>query len=418
MASLALYRKYRPQTFDDVVGQGHITRTLRNALSDGRIVHAYLFSGPRGTGKTSTARLLAKAVNCLDDDPAKRPCNRCAMCQAINEGRSLDLIEIDAASNRGIDEIREIREKVNFRPNEARYKVYVVDEVHMLTEHAFNALLKTLEEPPPHAIFVLATTDPQKVPATVASRCQRFDFWRIAPEDMVRHMGHIAQQEGIEVEPAALEIIVRQATGSARDAVSLLDQLVSFGGQRIALADVEAVVGAVPATRLAELADALLARDLPTCLRLVNQAAYAGVELGQFTKALVEYLRGLLLLRVGDETTGLLNRPAEEVERMREQAGRTTGRELLRLMRLFQAAALELRDELLPQIPVEMACVEACLQAEASPPALREAALAEPAPPASRPTPPSAPPTSRPVERPTAPPPDPPASRPVEAPAA
>src|SRR5512139_2656104 len=224
MAAQALYLKYRPQTFEEVAGQEPITRTLRNALRQGRIRHAYLFTGPRGTGKTTTARLLAKAVNCLSPEE-ERPCNVCTVCKAINEGRLLDLIEIDAASNRGIDEIRDIREKVGFRPSEGRYKVYVLDEAHMLTEPAFNALLKTLEEPPPHVIFTLVTTDPHKIPATITSRCQRFDFRRIPLQAIVDQLAHIAAQEGVTVEPAALELIARQGTGAMRDAISLLDQL-------------------------------------------------------------------------------------------------------------------------------------------------------------------------------------------------
>ncbi|MGQ9593555.1 MAG: DNA polymerase III subunit gamma/tau, partial [Anaerolineae bacterium] len=332
MASLALYRKYRPQTFEEVIGQEHVTRTLRNALQDGRIVHAYLFAGPRGTGKTTTARLLAKAVNCLEEDLAARPCNRCAICQAINEGHLLDLIEIDAASNRGIDEIREIRERVNFRPNEARYKVYVVDEVHMLTEHAFNALLKTLEEPPPHALFVLATTDPQKVPATVLSRCQRFDFRRVPLNLLVEHLAKIARAEGVEVEPAALDLIARQATGSVRDAVSLLDQLVAFCEGRVAVKDVEVVLGSVPTAVVSGLVEALLARDVARMLRLVDDLSRSGTDLAYAARSLVEYLRGLLLLRVGGEAR-LLNRAPEEVAAMQEQARRASAADLLRWVR-------------------------------------------------------------------------------------
>jgi DNA polymerase-3 subunit gamma/tau len=363
MASLALYRKYRPQTFEEVIGQEHVTRTLRNALQDGRIVHAYLFAGPRGTGKTTTARLLAKAVNCLDEDLAARPCNRCAICQAINEGHLLDLIEIDAASNRGIDEIREIRERVNFRPNEARYKVYVVDEVHMLTEHAFNALLKTLEEPPPHALFVLATTDPQKVPATVLSRCQRFDFRRVPLNLIVEHLAKIARAEGVEVEPAALDLIARQATGSVRDAVSLLDQLFAFCEGRVSVRDVEAVLGSVPAAAVSGLVEALLARDVPRALRLVDDLARGGTDLAYAARSLVEHLRGLLLLRVGGEAR-LLNRAPEEVAAMQEQARRAPAEELVRWVRVFQRAVEEMKGDLLPQIPLELACVEACLGAE------------------------------------------------------
>src|SRR5512139_3622310 len=221
----ALYRKWRPQTFDEVSGQEHVLHTLRNAIGSGRIAHAYLFSGPRGTGKTTMARLLAKAVNCLNPDPSARPDNTCAICTAITEGRLLDLIELDAASNRGIDEIRDLRDKINFAPGQARYKVYIIDEVHMLTEPAFNALLKTLEEPPPHVIFILVTTDPHKIPATITSRCQRFDFRRIPLQVSVDRLAYIVMQEGLRAEPAALELIARQGTGAMRDAISLLDQL-------------------------------------------------------------------------------------------------------------------------------------------------------------------------------------------------
>src|SRR5689334_10395805 len=220
--SQALYRRYRSRDFEELVGQEAIVRTLQNALNSGRLAHAYLFCGPRGTGKTSTARLLAKAINCLGPADKPRPCNACAACIAINEGRTMDLIEIDAASNSGVDEIRELRERVNFRPSELRKKVYIIDEVHMLSIAAFNALLKTLEEPPEYVVFVLATTDPQKLPATVLSRCQRFDFRRIGLAPMVAHLRYICEQEGWTAEPGALELIARQSTGAMRDALTLL----------------------------------------------------------------------------------------------------------------------------------------------------------------------------------------------------
>src|SRR3990172_1835861 len=216
-----LYRKWRSQSFSELVGQEHVTRTLLNALASGRLAHAYLFCGPRGTGKTSTARILAKAINCQENAGLGEPCNRCLMCRSITEGRCLDLIEIDAASNRGIDEIRDLRDKVNFVPNEARYKVYIIDEVHMLTPQAFNALLKTLEEPPGHTVFVLATTEAHQVPSTIISRCQRFDFRRIPLPQMTERLAHICREEGISSRPEALETLARRATGSLRDAENM-----------------------------------------------------------------------------------------------------------------------------------------------------------------------------------------------------
>ncbi len=264
----ALYLKYRPRTFEEIEGQEHIRTTLKNALTLGRISHAYLFTGPRGTGKTTTARVLSKAVNCLSDQ-ADKPCNRCAVCQAINDDRLLDLIEIDAASNTGVDDIRDLRDKVDFRPGEAKYKVYIIDEVHMLSTAAFNALLKTLEEPPPHVIFVLATTDPQKIPATVISRVQRFDFRRLTLKEIIARLTEIAAKEKLQVEPAAIELIARQATGAMRDAISLLDQLTAYGGERITLAQVQGLLGAASSQSVGDVVARLAEKDVAQGLALI-----------------------------------------------------------------------------------------------------------------------------------------------------
>jgi DNA polymerase-3 subunit gamma/tau len=359
MAAQALYRKWRPRTFDEVVGQGHVTHTLLNALPSGRIRHAYLFAGPRGTGKTSMGRLLAKAVNCLSTEEDK-PCNQCRICQAINEGRLLDLIEVDAASNRGIDEVRSIREKVNFRPNEARYKVYILDEAHMLTEPAFNALLKTLEEPPPHVIFVLVTTEPRKIPDTILSRCQRFDFRRIPLQDMMGHLKYIADQEGLAVEPAALELIARSATGSMRDAESLLDQLMSYGGEEITLAQVQSVLGTVASQAVGELVDQLVARNVARGLDVINRVVGDGVDPRQFNRQVVEYLRELLLIKVGDDSS-LVRVTPEALREMKGQAAQLSIRELVKVVRLFNQAGLDLKASTQAQLPLELAFVDATL---------------------------------------------------------
>jgi DNA polymerase-3 subunit gamma/tau len=359
MTAQALYRRWRSRTFEEVLGQDHVTRTLRNALLGGRIAHAYLFAGPRGTGKTTMARLLAKAVNCLSEGDEK-PCNRCSICQAINEGRLLDLIEIDAASNRGIDEIRDLREKVGFRPNEAQYKVYVVDEVHMLTNEAFNALLKTLEEPPPHVIFVLATTEPHKIPATILSRCQRFDFRRASLSDLQRKLNHICESEGIAIEEAALELIARSAAGSFRDAESLLDQLASYGDDEITLAQVQAVLGTVSSQAIGKLVEHLVKRDVAGGLDLINQVIGDGVDPRQFNRELLEYLRGLLLIKAGNGAS-LLNVTAEVLAEMENQARQLSTKALLRTVRFFNQASLDLKASLQPQLPLELAFIEATL---------------------------------------------------------
>lgn len=382
MAVQALYRKWRPQTFDKVVGQEHIVRTLRNALTSGRIHHAYLFTGPRGTGKTTCARLLAKAVNCLSPED-QRPCNECAICQAVNERRLLDLIEIDAASNTGVDDVRELRERISFRPNEARYKVYVIDEVHMLSNAAFNALLKTLEEPPPHAIFVLATTEPQKIPATVLSRCQRHDFRLIPVNEIVACLEWMTGQEHIRADREALTLIAHQATGSMRDAISLLDQLASYDEEGITVAEVHAALGTGSSETVIQVAGALSTSDVAQGLGAINLAVDEGADPRQFARQMVEHLRALLLLRL---KSGIVPIHVSQDLRpqLEEQAATFSPRALAQAVRLFSQAATEAKGGWQPQLPLEMAFIEAMLPSETASPAPRT-----PPPPPPRTPPPT-----------------------------
>jgi len=305
---------------------------------------------------TSTARILAKAINCLAEDPAARPCNACRICTAITEGRQLDLIEIDAASNRGIDEIRDLREKIGFRPNEARYKVYIIDEVHMLTKEAFNALLKTLEEPPPHAIFVLATTEPDRVPETVRSRCQRFDFRRIPTAEIVEHLSDILTREGGRAESEALVAIARRATGSMRDAVSLLDQLLSYGDDTLTLQRVEGVLGLVNAQTIGKLVDCIALNDAAAGLALLNRLVAEGVELGQLVDQIVAYLRAVLFARMA-RTPELLDLPPDVVQAVTRQAAGWSPAALIFTVKEFTEARAALRDQVpgVPQLPIELA---------------------------------------------------------------
>jgi DNA polymerase-3 subunit gamma/tau len=296
----ALYRKWRPQGWEEVIAQEHVIQTLKNAVANERVAHAYLFAGPRGTGKTTTARLLAKAVNCLEPDLAVRPCNTCHHCLALNAGRFMDLIEIDAASNTSVDDVRDLREKINFSPSQGRYKVYIIDEVHMLSNAAFNALLKTLEEPPPHAIFILATTEIHKIPATVLSRCQRHEFRRIPIASMVSYLKEKTRSEEIDVDEPVFTEIARQATGSLRDAVSLLDQLTS-STEHITLEMAQKVLGTATSLRVIEVINALIEKDAQTGLALINDALDSGTDARQFSRQIVTYLRNVLLYKMGNK---------------------------------------------------------------------------------------------------------------------
>ncbi|MBO8164836.1 MAG: DNA polymerase III subunit gamma/tau [Brevibacillus sp.] len=296
MAYTALYRVYRPQTFGDIVGQSHVTTTLRNALREGRLSHAYLFNGPRGTGKTSAAKIMAKAVNCEHPQDGE-PCNTCSSCQAISSGVVTDVLEIDAASNRGVEEIRDIRDKVKFAPSDVKYKVYIIDEVHMLTTEAFNALLKTLEEPPPHVMFILATTEPHKLPATIISRCQRFDFHRIALPEMITRLKQICTAQQVEVEEQALLMVAKMSEGGMRDALSLLDQAISYSRDRVTADDILQITGSVSQTCFSTIARMIAEQDVASVLEQFHQVMTQGKDAEQFLQDLMHYYRDMLLLK-------------------------------------------------------------------------------------------------------------------------
>jgi len=339
MAEVALYRKYRPQSFDHLVGQDNIRQTLLNAIKNGSISHAYLFCGPRGTGKTTTARLVAKAINCTDLQDGCEPCDKCEFCVSATEGRLIDLIEIDAASNRSIDEMRALKEKINFAPTRAKAKVYIIDEVHMLSKDAFNALLKTLEEPPSHVYFILATTEAHKVLETIISRCQRFDFKRISIKSIVARLGYIAQQEGIDAELDALELIARNVDGGLRDAIGLMDQLTSSG--KLTYSAVKESLGVAGFKSIEQLYSQILEKDTAKALSTVNDIYFDGYDLNQFTKDFLEFLRDQMLATVkeGDkQKTGVL----------------------LAMINQFQFAYEVGRSAVIPQLPLEMAVIKIC----------------------------------------------------------
>ncbi|MCK5219175.1 DNA polymerase III subunit gamma/tau [bacterium] len=360
MSYIVMARKWRPQTFESVVGQEHIVRTLKNAILANRISHAYLFTGPRGVGKTTTARLLAKAVNCIS--PVKgEPCNHCVRCEEIIKGSVTDVIEIDAASNGLVDDARELREKVRYAPLTCRYKVMIIDEVHMMSNAAFNALLKTLEEPPAHSIFILATTESHKVPATIVSRCQRFDFRRIPAKEITERLAVMAAAENIVVDEEALHQVARGADGSLRDAQSLFDQIISFSGTRIEAADVVTVLGLVDAQVYIDLVDAIAERDAARALSLINELVNSGADLRQFMKDWVEYWRSLVIAQVmPDRLDQVLDLASNMLEAAARQSRLFVPEELTSLAKLAAATDDELRRTQNPRIVLELLLVRLC----------------------------------------------------------
>ncbi|MBM7557257.1 DNA polymerase III subunit gamma/tau [Halanaerobacter jeridensis] len=357
MAYVSLYRKWRPQTFSDIVGQDNVVKTLKNAIKLDRIAHAYLFCGPRGTGKTSTAKILAKALNC-EDGPTVDICGECSACNKITNNNSIDVLEIDAASNRGINEIRELREKVKFSPTEGNYKVYIIDEVHMLTTEAFNALLKTLEEPPEYVIFILATTEPNKLLSTILSRCQRFDFGRLSINDIIERLSYISEQEEVEISHKAMSAIARNAGGGMRDAISILDQTISYAGSEITIDDVSAVLGMVDRDILIGLTKIMIDHDVEEALNLVSDIIGQGKNISQFVDDLIHHFRNLLLLKECTDTNKLIEVGADEKEELKSLVGDLLVGQILRWIEILNEMSYDLKQTTQQRLILEMGIIK------------------------------------------------------------
>jgi len=358
MEHQSLYRKWRPQTFEDIIGQKHITQTLMNAISLNRISHAYIFSGPRGVGKTSTARILAKSLNC-ESGPTLHPCNKCERCVRITDGYSMDVIEIDGASNNGVDSIRELRNKVNFAPTGGKYKIYIIDEVHMLSQGAFNALLKTLEEPPQHVIFVFATTDPHKIPSTILSRCQWFNFKRISLVDIIAKLNMIVKDEKLNIDDKTLNLIARSSTGSMRDAESALDQIIAYCGKDITSQSVREVLGIIEEETFFEFIEAIIKNDPLKGIEIVNRTSDLGEDASQFIKNLMEYVHNLSLIKVCQkEAANLQGIFTEDRERLLEQSKMIKLEKLFNMVDYLAEAERKMRYTRHPWILLEMLVIK------------------------------------------------------------
>jgi DNA polymerase-3 subunit gamma/tau len=348
-------RRYRPQTFAELVGQEHVARALTGAIASNRVGHAYLFAGARGVGKTSAARILAKALNCVQG-PTPTPCNECDICRSISTGEDVDVLEIDGASNRGIDEIRELRQNINIRPSRARYKIYIIDEVHMLTTPAFNALLKTLEEPPQRVKFIFCTTEAEKIPITILSRCQRFDFAGIQTDSIARRLAQIAAAEGIEAEPQALELLARRASGSMRDSQSLLEQLLSFGDRKITVGEVHALLGTAATGRVTSVVGHLLNADAAAVLDDLDRALAEGVDVSQLVVQLLDFFRDAMVAAVGADAS-LINAPTAEHELVTQTASRLGVDTILAVLQILDQTLARMRYSTQPRTLAELALV-------------------------------------------------------------
>jgi DNA polymerase-3 subunit gamma/tau len=385
-------RKYRPATFQDVIGQPHVVRTLSNAIAGKRIAHAFLFSGTRGVGKTTMARILAKALNC-EQGPTATPCDACVNCREIAQGTSVDVIEIDGASNTGVDDVREIRENVKFTPFHGHYRIYIIDEVHMLSTSAFNALLKTLEEPPAHVVFIFATTEIHKIPATILSRCQHYNFRRIPHGEIIQRLRFVAQQDGLAIEDRSLSAIARASEGSMRDALSILDQAVAFAGKTVRHADLETLLGTIPQEHVRDMIAAVIAKDGPAAVNIVAQVLDQGHDLRAYCADLVEYARHMLIASVvpsPQELRSLIEAPEEDIRRIVADAGAFTVEQAQELFRILSQAEDALRLSAHPRFVLESAAIRAArlLVSGASAPA---ATVAAPPAPAKPPAPSAAP---------------------------
>jgi DNA polymerase-3 subunit gamma/tau len=359
MAYLALYRKWRPMVFEDVVEQEHVVKTLKNSINSGRIAHAYLFSGTRGTGKTTMAKIFSRAVNCINPKDGD-PCNECEICKGILNGSLLDVIEIDAASNNGVDNVRELRDEVIYTPSKAKYKVYIIDEVHMLSTGAFNALLKTLEEPPSHVIFILATTEPHKLPATILSRCQRFDFRRITAVNIAKRIEYIAGESGIDINEEASRLIAKLSDGALRDAISILDQCISLGNKELTYEDVLNVVGLVTDTFIVEMVDDIKNRDVGKVLEAVDKLVMEGKDISQFVSELVIYYRNLLICSSVSNPKDIIDVQEDSLQKMKEQLNGLERFEIMSIIKELSSLEGALKWSAHPRILLEAALIKLC----------------------------------------------------------